>query len=377
MNHKQTILAVFLVAQVVLLVILRGPFSSQAAASTVQPFLPELDGLVATRVAIESGDGETVSLSLEDDAWTLDDMDGFPVDGGKVDTLIQDLRRLKVRRPVVTSSRFHDQLMVGDSEFERHVRIWGDVEGDPAVDFLVGASPNYRVSDVRRGGQDDVYEVMGLSSWDLQSDVGSWIDKKLVDVPADEVTGLKVVNGNGTFELKKEDGTWTVLTGSPGGELDQGAVDSLVRAYASLYLADPVGKIDAAAQGLDQPVAEIHLIRPGKPLPVDSPADPDSPPGEELGPDPDSPPGEEPGPDPDSPPGEEPGPDADSPSGEEPVAEPQVTTLQVGKEMDDESGKRYATVSGFGFAVTLNKFDAERATDKKLADLIEDVSQEE
>jgi hypothetical protein len=118
-------------------------------------------------------------------------------------------------------------------------------------------------------------------------------------------------------------------------------VDSLVRAYASLYLADPVGQLDAAAQGLDVPAAEIQLIRAGERPPV------------------------------------EPASDADVSAGEESMAAPEVTTLKVGNEMDDESGKRYATVSGFGFAVTLNKFDAERATEKKLADLIEDVSQEE
>lgn len=354
MNHKQTILAVFLVVQVVLLVVLKGPFSS-AAASTVQPFLPALQDMVATRVDIENGDGDMVALRRQDDAWTLADMGGFPVDGGKVDSMIQDLRKLKVRRPVVTSSRFHDQLMVGDSEYERHIRIWGDGEGDPAVDFLVGASPNYRVSDVRREGEDDVYEVMGLSSWDLQTDPGSWIDKKLVDVPPDEVTGLKVSNSNGTFELKKEDGAWTVLAGSPGGELDQGAVDSLVRAYASLFFADPVGVIDVAAHGLDNPAAEIQLIRPGLPSAAVPALDADPSPGEE--------------------PVESSA--ADSSAGEEPVAEPQVTILQVGKEMDAESGKRYATVSGFGFAVTLNKFDAERATDKKLTDLVLDDSQEE
>ena len=333
MNHKQTILVVLLVVQMALLIILEGPFSSAAAtAGTVQPFLPGLEDLVAARVAIESGDGETVSLSRQGDAWTLDDMGGFPVDGGKVNTMIQDLSRLKVRRPVVTSSRFHDQLMVGDSKYERRIRIWGDAQGDPAIDFLVGASPNYRVSDVRRDGEDDVYEVMGLSSWDLQSDVGSWIDKKLVNVPPEEITGLKVMNGHGTFALKKEDGAWTVLNNSASGDLDQGAVDSLVRAYASLYLADPVGQLDVLAQGLDNPAAEIQLIRSAKQPPE---------------------------------------------AGEESVAAPEVTTLQVGKEMDAESGKRYATVSGFGFAVTLNRFDAERATEKKLADLVVDVSQEE
>jgi len=337
MNRKQTILAVILAVQVVFLVVLKGPFSSAAAtASTVQPFLPRLEKLAPTRLAIKSGEGKEVALRLKGDAWTLADMDDYPVDGSKVDTMLKDLRQLKVRRPVVTSSRFHDQLKVGDSDFERRVRIWDDAEGEPAVDFLVGNSPNYRVSDVRREGDDDVYEVMGLSSWDLQADAGSWIDKKLVDVPPDEVTGLMVKNGNGTFQLEKVDGAWTVKAGAAAGKLDQGAVDSLVRAYAALYLADPVGHLDAAAQGLDKPAAEIQLIRAGKQPPAATAGD-----------------------------------EASTSEEKAPVA-PQVTTLEVGGEVDTDSGKRYATVTGFGFAVTLNKFDAERATDKKLSDLIEE-----
>ncbi|MCZ6650339.1 MAG: hypothetical protein O7D35_06675, partial [Acidobacteria bacterium] len=107
------------------------------------------------------------------------------------------------------------------------------------------------------------------------------------------------------------------------------------------------------------PAAEIQLIRPGKQPPADPAADADS----TLEEEPTAVP--------------EVTTDADPSPGEEPEVAPDVTTLQVGKEIDAESGKRYATVSGFGFAVTLNKFDAERATDKKLADLIVDDSQEE
>ena len=367
MNHKQTILTVALLAQVLLLVLLKGTFSGSVEAGTVRPFLPELDGLVAARLAIEDGEGGSVGLSLQGEGWTLDEADGYPVDGSKVDAMLEDLRGLKIRRPVVTSSRYHDQLKVGDDDHERRIRIWSDPAGEPEVDFLVGSSPNYRISDVRRQGEDEVYEVMGLSAWDIQADTVSWIEKKVVDVPADEVTGLKITNSNGVFELARQDGVWTVVDGAPGGDLDQTAVDSLVRAYSSIFLAEPVGKVDAS-HGLESPVAMVELIRGGPAAAAAVAADTDPAAGIESVEDVDD--------------GlmvddglveiadADPAADAgtDAPAGSVPPAE--VTVLSVGANVDEESGKRYATVSGLGFTVILNEFDADRATDKKLDDLM-------
>ena len=313
MNHKQTILTVALLAQVLLLVLLKGTFSGSVEAGTVRPFLPELDGLVAARMAIEDGEGGSVGLRLQAEGWTVDEADGYPVDGSKVDAMLEDLRGLKIRRPVVTASRYHAQLKVADDDHERRIRIWSDPDGDPEVDFLVGTSPNYRISDVRRHGEDEVYEVMGLSAFDVQADTVSWIEKKVVDVPADQVTGLKITNSNGVFDLARQDGVWAVVDGAPGGDLDQTAVDSLIRAYSAIFLAEPVGKVDAAAHGLEPPVAVVELSQ-------------------------------------------------------DDAAE--VTTLSVGANVDEEGGKRYATVSGLGFTVILNEFDADRATDKKLDDLM-------
>ena len=69
------------------------------------------------------------------------------------------------------------------------------------------------------------------------------------------------------------------------------------------------------------------------------------------------------------------------------AAPPETITITIGGTYDEESGKRYASRSGSPFTVTLSKYDAEKGTAKKLADLLEtppedpmgtsDVSEEE
>jgi hypothetical protein len=350
MTRTQTVLAVLLAVQVAILAVLSLTGSGEAGPRSAEALLPALDGLKPSRLVIDGADDEEVELRRQDGAWTLPEAGGYPVDGGKVDTLLADLEKVQVRRPVVTSPRYHAQLKVTEDEHERRVRIWGDADGEPAADLLVGTSPNYRISHVRRAGEDDVYEAMGLSTWDLRPDAAAWIDKKLIDLPADQVTALALSNEHGTFELRKIDGSWTLAQGDAGGKaLRQSEVDSLVRAFAALYLADPVGRVDAAAQGLDEPVAVVTLTSGGAPAPAGEATEAAGDPAGENGD------------------GAEASPESDG-GATEPA---RVTVLKVGALKDEESGQRYATLEDFGFAVTLNKFDAERATDKKLDDLLE------
>ena len=53
-------------------------------------------------------------------------------------------------------------------------------------------------------------------------------------------------------------------------------------------------------------------------------------------------------------------------------AEAQTLAVVVGAEIAGEEGKRFASRSGFGFAVILSSYDAEKIVDKKLADLLPD-----
>jgi hypothetical protein len=222
------------------------------------------------------------------------------------------------------------------------VQIWGEAGDAPVVDLLVGTSPNYRISNVRRQGENDVFEVMGLSPWDLRADSASWIQRKFVDVPFDTLTAVKLKNAHGALELRKQDGQWVLAAPAAAGAgtgLDQGQVDALVRAFPALSLAEPAGKLDLAAQGLAEPAAVVELVQGGSAL-----AAPD---------------------------GAAASGDGSAPEAAAP-APPRVTTLTFGAEVPGGDGKRYASRSGFDHAVVLNKIDAERATDKKLADLRSD-----
>jgi hypothetical protein len=366
MNRTHWILSGLLLVQILLLLLAGATFTGGNGTAAARPLLPELESFDAVRLRIDGADESSVELELKDGAWVLPEAGGFPVNGTKVTKLLSDLADLKVRRPVVTSSRYHDTLKVSGDEHERRLKVWDEPAGDPSVELLVGTSPNYRISHARRGDEENVYEVMGLSAFDLNAGADAWIEKKFVDVPSDDVIRLNVTNEHGSFSLDKKAGEWTLGTSSgsapEGKTLSQTEVDSLVRAFSSVYMAEPVGAVDAAAHGLAEPAATVEIVRGREPEP---PAATDEAGEEEVAAGDVDTAGEMIA-----------GEDATSEAAALPAApveaemvEMETITLKIGGEMDAESGKRYATRSGFPFTVTLNKFDAERATAKKLEDL--------
>jgi hypothetical protein len=355
MNRTQWILSGVLLLQLLLLVVVKAPFSGESDGASVRPLLPELESFSAARLRIEDAEAQAVELELTGDAWTLPEAGHFPVDGTKVAKLLADLEDLKVRRPVVSSGRYHEALKVSEGEHERRVQLWEDPADDPEIDLFVGTSPNYRISHARVAGDDRVYEVMGLSAWDLRADAASWIEKKLVDIPADEVIRLNVSNEHGSFSLEKKQGEWLLASASTpapeGKTLSQTEVDSLARAFASVFLADPVGAVDDASHGFTAPAATVEIVRGREEEPVTEEEAVEAEAGET----------------------EAPAEGAAEEAIDEPAAPRMVElatiTLTIGGEVDAESGKRYATRTDFSYTVTLSKFDAERATGKKLEDL--------
>jgi len=371
MNRTHWILSGLLLVQILLLVLAGASMSGGTGTAAARPLLPELESFDAVRLRIDGADDTSVELELTDGGWTLPEAGGFPVNGTKVDKLLSDLADLKVRRPVVTSSRYHDALKVSEADHERWLQIWDEPDGDPSIELLVGTSPNYRISHARRGDEENVYEVMGLSTFDLNAGSDAWIEKKFLDIPSDEVIRMNVSNEHGSFSLEKQGGEWRLATSTgtapEGKTLSQTQVDSLARAFSSVFMAEPVGAVDAAAHGLAEPVATVEIVLGREPEPPAA-GDETAAEGTEAG-EADAagePAGEESPAD-----GEtavEEGAPAEAPAEAE-MVEMETITLMIGGEVDAESGKRYATRSGFPFTVTLNKFDAERATGKKLEDL--------
>ncbi len=261
MNRTQLMLGGLLLVQIVLILILYSPFSGATAGIESRPLLPALEAVTPSRLEIQGADDGVLTLLKQAGEWRVDDLDGFPADGQKVDDLLRDLEQLTVRRPVVSSDRYHAAFKVTEDEHEARIRLWEEAADEPDVDLIVGSSPNFRSSHVRVAGDDAVYEVRGLSPYDVRPDSASWIDKNLVDADEARVVGLKLTNESGSFELEKQDGVWKVISpaASADRELDAGKAQALIRALSSIRLSDGAGPLDEAAHGLAPPAATLVL----------------------------------------------------------------------------------------------------------------------
>jgi hypothetical protein len=299
------------------------------AAPPVRPWLRRgLHEFAPAKLEIQGADDTKVTLTREGEGWGIDEADGYPVAEGKVDELLDTLKELQVRRPVVTSSRYHRALKVTDDDHERRVRIWKDASGGPEIDFFLGTAPNYQRTHIRKKGDDRVFEAQGLGSYDVQARSGSWFQPTFVDVQLDQVDSLRLSNGEGTFEIEKgDDGAWSV-TSPPelqGRVLDTSKVESLVRGVASLRAAEPAGKREDESHGLGSPRATAVLRYTET-------------------------------------------------SGDVGAPEAKEITLWVGGVSSDDENRAYVARSGFDFVAETYKTSVDKLLEQKVADLEPDAS---
>jgi hypothetical protein len=323
MSRTQLYLTGLLLVQVVLIVVFRSPFAGASAAYESRALLPVLDAITPSQIEIVGADDESIKLVRQDGEWGVDDLGGFPADGQKIDELLGNLQDVRVRRPVVSSQRYHASFKVAEEDKEARIRLWDETGGEPDVDVFVGSSPNFRTSHVRLAEEDAVYEARGLSPYDIRPAKGSWIERQLVDADASRVVGVILTNESGSFELVKRDGAWSVSApeDETGVELDQTKVDSFVRSAASIRLSDGTGPVEDAAHGFSAPAATLVLRW------------------------------------------------QDAEAEFEEAATTHETTLWVGDKPEDNESERYITREGFGFTGTVWESSVRRLLEETLEEL--------
>ena len=198
-------LAGVLAAQILILGLLQLVFPTSRAAVKEQPLVPALASMTPQKVEVADGTGASVALDRAGGAWALESPKGYPATASKVEKLIQDIEHLSAGRPVVSNRKNHAALKVADAEFERRIRIFEKAGGKPVAELFLGTSPRYQTSHVRLGGKDPVYEASGLSAYDVPADPGSWVERNVVPVAADSVSGIGISNHKGSFELAKKE----------------------------------------------------------------------------------------------------------------------------------------------------------------------------
>lgn len=269
-SRTQIVLGGLLLLQLALILLFRAPWAEASRPGEPELLFPQLADAEALRIVLsepadeEAGDpARELALVREGEGWLVEEAGGFPAAESEIVELLETLEGLRVRRPVVTSARYHEAFGVEDDAHEARVRIYGaaDASSEPLADLLLGSSSNYRAVHARRAGEDEVWEVTGLAVWDVRPEPGSWIDKTLAEVPPERVTRITVENPAGRFELVRQEGAWRVAEPAEraGMALDADEVESLVRTAATLRLSGAAGRVEPAAQGFDPPAARVVL----------------------------------------------------------------------------------------------------------------------
>lgn len=185
--------------QVVVAVVLFNVQNRQPAASDE----PLLAFNKATLDAIEITAGEeNIALRKKGTQWQIDD--DLPVVQTRVDDLLKEIEALRGGWAVAKTDEAAKRFEVAEEKFKRKIRL---LSGDKEVGaLLMGTSPAFRQSHVRKPGDANIYAVK-LSEFSLATDKDSWIDMQLMR-PEGDIVAVQ----SGGRKVEKVAGHWPANT---------------------------------------------------------------------------------------------------------------------------------------------------------------------
>ncbi len=237
--------------------------------------LVPLQAEMLTRLTIEDGDGNHVTLARVDGGWRLPDYFDMPVDEHKRADVIGRLMKAAVGWPVATSAATAKRFRVAEDAFERHVTF--EAADADAVELYLGTSPGFRRVHARLAGNNDIYAIE-FSNYELPAKAADWMDKALL-APKGTITRIE---SNGWTLSRAENpqppaagdeesaaaaasGTaqWTLEGAADDETLDGDAIQELVDAIANLQVESVVSDDEAAKLEGAKPAFSLRVTTDG------------------------------------------------------------------------------------------------------------------
>ena len=177
-------------------------------------FFPGLSDQTETvnHISIKS-QTESVNLSRNNDSWTIDEFDGYPVLEDKVKSTVLGTADLKINAAKTALPRLYHRLGVEGLEVEDSTSLLltlQDKDGNNIVDIIVGkprrssAAENSPGLYIRKSGDAQSYLVDGML--DITAIKKNWIEKTLFDIPAEAIQSIRIDHSDGdTFTILKKE----------------------------------------------------------------------------------------------------------------------------------------------------------------------------
>lgn len=183
-------LALLLVVQVLLAAGLLA-WQGRGGVAVPKPLFT-FDEKSVDRLVIEGPEQAKVELQRRGSGdaaqWVVAGAGDFPADIARVQQVISRLKGMEVVAPVARSSAAAERFKVTDEDFER--RIQAQVGGKSVATLLLGNSLGSGQTAARKGGDDGVYAT-NWGTYDVYTSDEEWLDKSLLRIAANNVTGVE------------------------------------------------------------------------------------------------------------------------------------------------------------------------------------------
>ena len=250
---------IFLLAILLLQIVLIG-YMYRPGKETVAPVVEFFPGIEQDKVSgliITDNEQDSITLKKGEQGWTIEP-DGYPVNGIKADSLVGKLVSLKSTRLVTRTASSRIRLKVDDEIFEQKIKLLID-DGKSYLIFL-GASPGNNTIHVRMEGEDEVFLVKGLSSWEAPTENSAWWENRYVEMAPEELVEVELINSHGSFKITKDkDNTWKNAESGADETVSREKVEKFLGKAGMISLTKYLGRDEDESYGLKTPVAELVL----------------------------------------------------------------------------------------------------------------------
>ena len=255
LNRTNLFLAALLVVQVLLLAV------SVLTTTGTESRRVEL---ILADIAVADVAGLIIADNLENEmtfargeaGWVLPEADDFPLDSAKINETLDKLAGMDSRRLVASNPANFARLEVKDDDFRRRITLQ---IGESSAVFYLGGSGGANTVYVRRADENEVYLGSGLSSWELSTQVSTWLDANYVNVPVDDVLEINVQRQDGSFTFLREGEGWSYAGLSEGEIFEDTRMPLVARNAATIRMQAPLGLEALEAYGLDEPPVVVEV----------------------------------------------------------------------------------------------------------------------
>ena len=247
LNRTNLFLAALLVVQAILLAV-SVVTTTGTAARTVAPIMADIAAADIDRLIIADNLEKEMTFARGDAGWVLPDADDFPLDSAKINETLDKLASMDTRRLVASNPANFARLEVKDDDFRRRITLQ---VGEESTVLYLGGSGGANTVYIRRADEDEAYLGTGLSSWELSTQVSTWLDADYVSIPSDDVLEITVQREDGQFTFRREGDNWTYAGLSEGEIFEDTRMPLILRNAATISMQAPLGLEALDEYGLD------------------------------------------------------------------------------------------------------------------------------